>query len=40
MGAKKDSFLPPEEQWSFYHHKTIEKQTAQNNHYSEIMRGM
>jgi len=36
IGAKKDAFLPYEEQWCFYHHKTIEKQEAQNKLYGDI----
>tara|TARA_A100001391_G_scaffold197477_1_gene177662 strand:+ start:2120 stop:2752 length:633 start_codon:yes stop_codon:yes gene_type:complete len=38
LGAKVDSFLPYQEEWSFYHAKTIEKQEQQNMKYSEIMR--
>ena len=37
VGAKKDAFLPFEEQWTISHHKKIEKQEKQNEHYDRIM---
>jgi len=36
VGADKDAFLPFEEKWCFYHHKTLEKQTEQNRLYGNI----
>ena len=38
IGAKKDAFLPLEEQWALYHHKDIEKQEKQNEKYAGILR--
>ncbi len=38
VGAKKDAFLPYEEQWCLYHPKTIQKQESQNQKYAEILR--
>ena len=38
IGAAQDAYLPFEEEWCFYHHKTITKQEQQNEHYSRIMR--
>ena len=38
VGAKKDAFLPLEEQWALYHHKDIEKQEKQNEKYAGILR--
>ncbi len=38
IGAKKDAFLPYEEQWCLYHPKTIQKQESQNQKYAEILR--
>jgi glycosyltransferase involved in cell wall biosynthesis len=35
-GYKEHTFLPQEEQFSFYHPKTINKQEQQNNLYSQI----
>jgi glycosyltransferase involved in cell wall biosynthesis len=37
IGAKVDTGLPTEEEWSFYHPKTIEKQEKQNQKYAQIM---
>ena len=37
LGATKDTMLPYEEEWSFYHPKTIEKQENQNELYSGIL---
>ena len=36
VGAEKDAFLPPEEQWAFTHHKQIKKQEEQNRLYGDI----
>jgi len=38
IGAKVDTGLPTEEEWSFYHPKTIIKQEKQNQKYAEIMK--
>ena len=38
IGPKKDAHLPHEEEWSFYHHKTIDKQEKQNAKYTGIMK--
>jgi glycosyltransferase involved in cell wall biosynthesis len=38
IGAKQDAFLPHEEQWCFYHPKTVEKQEKQNQKYAQILR--
>ena len=38
-GAKTYSHLPPYEELSLYHHKTIEKQEQQNRFYGEIING-
>ena len=37
LGATKDTMLPYEEEWSFYHPKTIKKQEKQNEFYGEIL---
>ena len=38
IGAGQDAYLPFEEEWSFYHHKTINKQEQQNKHYEGILK--
>ena len=38
MGAKVDTALPFEEEWSLYHHKNIDKQEKQNELYGKIIR--
>ena len=38
VGTKEYSHLPPHEELSLYHHKTIGKQEKQNNLYREILR--
>ena len=35
-GYKEHTYLPPEEEFCFYHHKEIEKQEKQNNFYNTI----
>ena len=37
VGAKVDTGLPQEEEWSYYHPKTIVKQEKQNEKYAEII---
>jgi len=37
VGAKVDTGLPTNEEWSYYHPKTIVKQEKQNQKYAEIM---
>jgi len=37
VGAKVDTGLPTNEEWSYYHPKTIAKQEKQNQKYAEIM---
>ncbi len=37
IGAKVDTGLPTNEEWSYYHPKTITKQEKQNQKYAEIM---
>jgi len=37
VGAKVDTGLPTNEEWSYYHPKTISKQEKQNKKYAEIM---
>jgi glycosyltransferase involved in cell wall biosynthesis len=37
-GAEVDTLLPREEEWSIYHHKTLEKQIEQNKKYQGIKR--
>lgn len=39
VGAKTDTMLPLKEEWSFYHHKKIDKQIAQNEKYAGILYG-
>ena len=36
IGFKEYSFLPQEEEYCFYHPKTIDKQEKQNEFYSKI----
>jgi len=36
IGYKEHTFLPQEEQFSFYHHKTIDRQEKQNEFYNTI----
>ena len=38
LGATKDTMLPYEEEWSFYHVKTIIKQEKQNEFYGGILK--
>ena len=38
LGATKDTMLPYEEEWSFYHMKTITKQEKQNEFYGGILK--
>ena len=38
LGATKDTMLPYEEEWSFYHMKTITKQETQNEFYGGILK--
>ena len=35
--ALNDSFLPEEEEWSLYHHKSLQRQTNQNLFYHEVL---
>jgi hypothetical protein len=37
VGTKEYSHLPPHEELSLYHHKTIDKQEQQNRLYSDIL---